>query len=450
MYRWVIAWRWLKNLPILWVSVVGVLLGVASILVVDSIFNGVLRELKRVYRGSSSDIVVFTQLPPRGGQVNPAPTEALLAAIRGVEGVEGAAPRLRRPCILPKEMKLPEVIAIGAISRQSLLEVCGIVPKDEATVGDFRRYLERAPPARRVDDFDDPFSARDLPQGTSGAVPILIGDRCAQALKLERGSTFELLTLGDVDPQNAREAGVHPRSQRFVVAGTFVTESFIEDLQRAYVELDELRTFAATASTSTEIAVKARPDADLEALREALLLRLGPYQLNSLLDQPVRLWKEIESRTLAAIDNQRRVLDFVLFFIVLVAGFNLLVSLHLLVTEKLRDIGTLASMGGGAFGIASIFTTLGLLVTGVGATLGLASGFLLAHNINPVHDTLAGWLGRRLWESDVYIFERIPVAFEPAVIGIALVGTFGVTLLFAFLASLRAARLDPVVALRHE
>src|SRR4030095_633118 len=87
MYRWVIAWRWLKRLPILWVAVVGVLLGVASILVVDSIFNGVLRELKRIYRGSSSDLVVLTPVPQRGGRPDPLPIDAMLRAIVGVPGV---------------------------------------------------------------------------------------------------------------------------------------------------------------------------------------------------------------------------------------------------------------------------------------------------------------------------------------------------------------------------
>jgi lipoprotein-releasing system permease protein len=197
--------------------------------------------------------------------------------------------------------------------------------------------------------------------------------------------------------------------------------------------------------------VRAAPGVDLAALREALLVRLAPFGLDRMFRKPfVLTWNELEGNTVAAIENQRQVLDIVLFFIVLVAGFNLLVSLHLLVTEKIHDVGALASMGASAFGIASIFTALGLLVTVVGTGLGLAGGFLLAQNINAVHETIAGWLGRRLWDADVYLFARIPVDFEPRVIGIAVLATFAVTLLFAFLASLRVARLDPVEALRKE
>jgi lipoprotein-releasing system permease protein len=455
MYRWVIAWRWLKRLPILWVSVVGVLLGVASILVVDSIFNGVLRELKRIYRGSSSDIVVLTPVPTRGGRPDPLPTQEMVKSLLGVPGVAAASPRLRRPCILPKEMRLPEVVAIGAISRQSLIELVGIVPQQEYTVSELLRFLQQAPADKRVHDFAHPFDVSDLPDGGVRAgegpmIPILLGERCAEALHLSRGSAFELLTLGDIDPQEAHDRGVHPCSGWFVVAGTFATHSFLEDLQRAYVPVDRLQSFAKTASDATEIAVKASPDADLMALRMSVEHRLAPFDIKRMLERPVLLWEDLEKKTLLAIDNQREVLDFVLFFIVLVAGFNLLVSLHLLVSEKIKDVGTLASMGGSAFGIASVFTALGTLVTVLGAGLGLASGFLLAQNINAAHDVLSRWLGKRLWDADVYLFDQIPVDFEPRIIGLALIATFAVTLLFAFLASLRAARLDPVEALRQE
>jgi lipoprotein-releasing system permease protein len=456
MYRWVIAWRWLKGLPILWISVVGVLLGVASILVVDSIFNGVLRDLKRVYRGSSSDLVVLTQVMPRRGAREFVPTDAIVRAILSVPGVAGAAPRLRRPAILPKEMRLPEVVAISAISRQSLLELVGVDPDRERSVSDFRRFLEQAASELRVPDFDRPFDVAGLEGaesngGAEGAIPILLGERCAKALKLARGSKFQLLTLGDVDPGSAQQTGLQPRSSPFVVAGCFKTESFIEDLQRAYVPREELRKFAGMDAPSTEIAVKADPGSDdtkLVELQELLIARLEPFQLA--FNKPVLRWEEMSSKTLAAIDNQRNVLDFMLFFIVLVAGFNLLVSLHLLVTEKIRDIGTLASLGGSAMGIASIIPALGILVTAIGAALGLAGGALLAFNINTLHDWIADWTGKRLWGADVYLFEKIPIDFEPKVIGLALLGTFGVTLFFAFLASLRAARLDPIEALRQE
>jgi lipoprotein-releasing system permease protein len=158
----------------------------------------------------------------------------------------------------------------------------------------------------------------------------------------------------------------------------------------------------------------------------------------------------LNENVLFAIANQRQVLDLILFFVVIVAGFNLLVSLNLIVTEKLRDVGTLASLGASSLGIASVFTALGFLVTLVGAALGLVGGAFFAHHVNRLHEWFAQATGHRLWEPTTYLFDTIPTVVAPGVIGLGIAATFAITLLFAFFASLRAARLDPVVALRHE
>ncbi len=450
MYRWVIAWRWLKSLPILWVSVVGVLLGVASILVVDSIFNGVTQELSRIWRGSASDITVQTTVIQRGESGATLPTDAMVRTILATDHVVGAAPRLRRPCILPPGMKLPEVIAIGSISRRSVLDVIGVDPAAEASVGDFMSFLARAPAPNRVPDLARPFDRGDLPPSSSPAIPLLIGERCAQALRLERGALIELMTIPDMDDATTREHGVEAQAALFEVVGTFQTESFIEDLTRAYAPRAQLQRFAGTLAASTEIAVKAAAGVDLVEMCARLEARLAPYRLRDDFETPILTWEMKAAEILHAIDNQRQVLDLCLFFIVIVAGFNLLVSIHLLVSEKLRDVGTLAALGGSALGIASIFTALGTLVTVIGALLGLVSGALIAQNINALHDGISRWTGKRLWDAGVYFFERIPVAFQPELIGLAVAATFAVTLLFAFLASLRVARLDPVETLRHD
>jgi ABC-type lipoprotein release transport system permease subunit len=86
----------------------------------------------------------------------------------------------------------------------------------------------------------------------------------------------------------------------------------------------------------------------------------------------------------------------------------------------------------------------------VGAALGLAGGSFIAHHVNGLHEWFARLTGHRLWEPTTYLFDTIPTVVAPGVIGLGIAATFAVTLLFAFIASLRAARLDPVVALRHE
>ena len=449
MHRWVIAWRWLRSLPILWVSVVGVALGVASILVVDSIFHGVIQELCRVWRGSASDITVLTFIPPEGGRTTPVPADALVRTELGVDGVAGAAPRFVRPCLLPPGVRLPEVIAIGQVSRQSMVGVVGIDAEAEAGVSGLREFLAAAPEARRVRDAARPFDAADLPPAP-GAIPLLVGDLFATKLGLERGAELELMTIADVDPGGDGAQPLVPRAGRFRVVGTFATKSFIEDLTRAYAPREEMVRFAETLSGSTEVAVRAAPGVDLDELKERIDAAIAPYGLHAAFERPVQTWADKADDVLDAIDNQRQVLDLCLFCIVVVAGFNLLVSLHLLVTEKLRDIGTLVALGGSAVGVASIFTALGVLVTGVGSALGLLGGWLLARHINAAHDLVERLTGRTLWDAEVYFFDEIPIAMQPQLVGLAVAGTFGVTLLFSFLGSLRVARLDPVETLRHE
>jgi lipoprotein-releasing system permease protein len=452
MYRWVIAWRWLKSLPMLWVSVVGVFLGVASILVVDSIFNGVLAELRDVYKGTAADLYVPMVLPRRAGELQ-LPTDRILDEIRGCEGVAGATARLVWPCLLPEGLRLPDIVAIGSISRRSLLDVRGIEPDGEASATQFRRYLEAAAPERRVRDLARPFDVSDLPGADPSAIPLLLGERAAHELGLERGATFELMTFPDgVSVAQAKQKGIEPRVARFLLAGTFDTGFYLEDMTRALVPLRELERFVGTARTSTEIVVKLAEGAPLEEVRERLIAKLGgpPFNLSQWFTTPVTTWEKLNENVLAAIENQRQVLDLILFFVVIVAGFNLLVSLNLIVTEKLRDVGTLASLGASSLGIASVFTALGFLVTLVGSALGLAGGAFFAHHVNGLHEWFARLTGHRLWEPTTYLFDTIPTVVAPGVIGLGIAATFAVTLLFAFIASLRAARLDPVVALRHE
>lgn len=450
MYRWVIAWRWLKSLPMLWVSVVGVCLGVASILVVDSIFNGVLRELRIVYKGTASDLYLPT-VPPTSARERVVPTDAVVQAVLGCPGVAGAAVRLSWPCLLPEELRLKDIVAIGAISRRSLLDVRGIIPDQEAGVTDLRKYLEAAAPERRVRDVARPFDVADLPEAVRSRTPILFGEQAAKDLGLARGATFTLYTFPDgVSQQEAVERGIEPRERDFVLAGTFATGFYLEDMTRALMRIEDLRAFTETSRTSSEIVVKLAAGADLETVREALGERLAPFELAHWFRQTTYTWEELNGTILAAINNQRHVLDLILFFVVIVAGFNLLVSLNLIVTEKLRDVGTLAALGASSLGLASVFTALGFLVTLLGSALGLAGGIFLARHVNDVHDWLAGIVGHRLWESSTYLFDRIPTDVAPGMIGLGVAATFAVTLLFAFLASLRAARLDPVVALRHE
>jgi lipoprotein-releasing system permease protein len=444
MYRLVIASHYLWHRPVIWISMLGVTLGLGSIVVVDSIFNGILQEQQRVIRGTKSDVLI--QLPALvmdGTRVDPAEAgESLRKSLLELDGVEAAAFRVLRFALLPTDKVLPNVLGLGSLTRGPALHVHGIVLEQENSVSSFRDHLAAVGPDLAVRDLDRPFARGDIP---AGSWPIVLGEELSKVLELEVGDTIELMTYPDV-AEMGLDDNVEPILGSFVLNGTFKTGSYEVDLGHAYVDVADLREFARVLLTS-QIAVKKRPGVDEVELRDTIRARFGTL----LYPSDVQTWKDTVHIFMGAVENQRTILGVVLFFIVVVAGFNLLVALYMIIADKIKDIGTLASMGAPASGIASIFVSLGMLLSIVGASVGITLGSWVAANINAVHDLIVGVLGiPPIFTEDVYGFREIPSVLDPTWMlmycTIALVSS----LLFTLLASWRASRLDPIECLRRE
>lgn len=432
MYRWFLAIRFLWRRPIMWISVVGVMLGVSAIVVVDSIFHGVIVETLRVVRGTISDLNLE---PPRGVSIRELKREAAQS-----EGVAAVACRVLQPCLIPTEKELPATLGLGQTTRGPVLLLHGIVPEDEAAVSGFAAFLASAPPDLRVRDLSAPFG----PVGADAPLPMILGRRWMEALGLRPGDLLEVLTLPDA--VDLEQSLILPAAH-FRVVGAFESKDVATDRTTAYVPLEALRRFAAIQDEAHEMAIRLQPGVDLETARRALERRLRHLGVHS---SQVQTWRSARALWITAVENQRHILDVILFFIVFVAGFNLLVTLNMTLTRKLPDIGILSAMGGSSLGVAGIFVSCGICVCVLGAALGLCLGTGLAFHIDAVHEVFSRLTGARLWREDVYGFARIPTALDLRRIGSYLVATFASTLLFASIASLRAARLDPVRALRRQ
>jgi lipoprotein-releasing system permease protein len=441
MYRFVIAFRYLCSRPIIWISVVGVLLGICSIVVVDSILNGFLAEQRRIIRGSKSDLVlrVPRMLTPDGRLI--APYRELRQQLLANPGVAAAARRLVRPCLFPTDKKMPVVLSLGELSRGPVLQVQGILPAEEKTVSGLIDFLAAAPAERRVTSLEQPFAYEGLPEGVA---PIIVGDKMAEVLELQRGDPLELLTFPD---QFEFGDGIDPVAETFVLVGTFRTGSYQIDLTSAYLRLEDLQEFAKVPTAAHEIAIRKHAQVDGTALRDQLRLSLAGL---GVLPHDVKTWADTEQILLGAVENQRNILNVILFAIIFVAGFNLLVTLNLMIADRLHDIGTLAALGASAPGIASIFTSLGLLVSSLGAGLGLLSGMLLATNITAVHDAIAALIDRPIFTENVYGFREIPSEVDFVRVGAYVLAALISTVIFTVPASLRAGRLNPIEALRRE
>ena len=186
----------------------------------------------------------------------------------------------------------------------------------------------------------------------------------------------------------------------------------------------------------------------LQAFQEGLEARvknsIGPHFR-------ISTWEDKRRTFLRAVQLERRIMGVILFFVILVAGFLILSILHTTVIAKTRDIGILKSIGGSVGGIMSIFLLNGLLMGVIGSALGVVGGFLITRNINEIEGFLDRLFGFRVFPSDIYYLDKLPVDKDPFWSTVAICAT---AIVVSFLASAypawKASRMDPVEALRYE
>jgi len=214
----------------------------------------------------------------------------------------------------------------------------------------------------------------------------------------------------------------------------------IASLQRMRGMIDPQSGLASVNS----IQIKLREGADLDRVRDTLR-KVFPGDLYA-----VSTWRDKQGPLLAAVDMEMSVLNILLFLIIAVAGFGILAIFFMIVVEKTRDIGILKSLGASASGIGGIFLGYGLFLGIVGAGAGLALGLSIAWNINSIRAGVEWCTGERVFDPSIYYFYRIPSIVHPFTVLWIIVGAVGIAVGSSVLPALRAARLHPVEALRHD
>ena len=387
------------------VSMLGIALGVAALIIVLSVMNGFQKEVRDRMLGVVSHIEIFS----RDGQALQSLDEIMAAARKNPE-VIGAAPFINTQALIARgeDMK-------GAIVR-------GIDPKLEPEVTDTGGIASKG-------TFDK------LVPGEFG---IVLGAELARSLFVQPGDQVTLVAPGgQVTP-----AGVVPRLKQFTVVGTFDSGHYEYDSALAMVhEQDAAKVFRLEGPTGIRLKLK-----DLNEARDVadqLAVSLPGEFL-------IRDWTRQNKTWFAAVQVEKRMMFIILTLIVAVAAFNLVSTLVMTVTDKRADIAILRTLGASPKSIMGIFVVQGAMVGVIGTVLGLALGLGIAYNIDVIVPAIEHALHTSFLPQDIYLISKMPS--DPQQSDIMPIAIISLVLSFAatLYPSWRASRVNPAEALRYE
>ena len=387
------------------VSMLGIALGVAALIIVLSVMNGFQKEVRDRMLGVLSHIEVLAyssasrQDPPLLQQKLGQHSQVIASA----------------PFVLSQGLLAQGEDMRGAVVR-------GIDPAQEVLVTDAIALM--APEV--------------LAQLQPGVFGVVLGSELARALGVKVG---ELVTLvapgGQVTP-----AGVVPRLKQLTVVGLLDSGHYEYDASLALLHIEDAqRIFRLEGPNGLRV-----------KLKDAQLARLVAAELSPVLgdDVMVRDWTRANRTWFAAVQIEKRMMFIILTLIVAVAAFNLVSTLVMTVTDKRADIAILRTLGASPASIMGIFVVQGALVGVIGTLSGLALGLLVAFNIGSIVPAIESALGASFLPKDIYLISGMPSDPQWADIGPVVIIALVLALIATLYPSWRASRIDPAEALRHE
>ncbi len=414
-YEWQVGWRYTRagrsgrrNGFISFISAVsmlGIALGVAALIIVLSVMNGFQKEVRDRMLSVISHVEVFN-----GQGESLANWQAVAQAARQVTDVQAASPFIAQQVLISR----------GESMRGALVR--GISPVDEAQVTDLAaRMLEST-----------------LSQLEPGEWRIVLGVELARSLGVAAGDKVTLVAPGG----QLTPAGVMPRLKQFLVVGTLESGHYEYDSTLAWIHLeDAARLFRLAGASGVQLRLK---DPQLARTVAQELVSHLPANLT------VRDWTRTNRNWFDAVQIEKRMMFIILTLIVAVAAFNLVSTLVMTVTDKRSDIAILRTLGASPSSIMGIFVVQGALAGVIGTFSGVGLGLLVACNIDVIVPAIERALGVAFLPGSIYLISRMPSQpLASDIIPIALI-----SLALAFAATLypswRASRVNPAEALRYE
>jgi lipoprotein-releasing system permease protein len=393
---------------ITWAALTGVMLGVAALIVVLSVMNGLENELRdRLLALSAHARVVVSSTLPDDQALTPAEWARVADTVRSIPGVKSVAPFAE---IQALAVHAPEMLPI--ILR-------GIDPSREVHVTDVAGSIYQG-------------SITDLVPGTDR---VIVGEWVAQDLTLTIGDSISVLV-----PTVAPNGTPTPQLREFTIAGIFSAGTPDYDATLVLSDLDSIRPLAAGNE-----GVRVLFDDPFAAPAMAEKMR-------KVLPASVEVipWTTEHESYFRATGIEKRMMGTILMLVVAVAAFSIVAMLVMVVTDKRTDIAILRTLGASPRRVVGVFLSQGLVIGWVGVTLGVILGVILAYNADPVMRVLENTFGFQMWDSDVYYVTSLPSEVHWRQVLEIAVGTFLLTSLATIYPSLRASRIEPAEALRYE
>jgi len=409
-----IAWRYLRSRRgsrllslISVIAIGGVVVGVSALILIIGVMNGLQKDLREKILIGSPDVRVLTY----GEDLSMANWDTVLRVVETIPGVVAAAPFVHTQALVTKSTYVDGAFVMGILPADSVLkEVTSM--RRTATSGDF--------------------TFRTSSGATDGVV---LGSRLAARLNVLVGSDSVTLISSGSARISPVTGTITPNIRKYEVTGIFETGMYEYDNAYVVMSLHAAQEVARLGSSVTGLEVKTSDRWTAPEVASAIVDSLGfPYRTED--------WQQQNSSLFQALKLEKLGMTVILLLIVLVAAFNIVSTLTMVVTDKTREIGILKAMGMPARSIRRIFFAQGLLIGAVGTFAGLALGLVAALTVDRY----------RLIPLDpsVYFIDHLPIETRLLDVALIVVASLAIAALATLYPARQAARLYPVEAIRHE
>ncbi|MFY0692109.1 MAG: lipoprotein-releasing ABC transporter permease subunit [Paracoccaceae bacterium] len=414
-----IAWRYLRAKraeggvsTMTWISLIGITLAVAALIITLAVRSGFRYEFVDTILGANAHVTVY-----QSGRATSAGTFATV-----IEDYEALTERVAQaPHVLRASPLVKGQVMASGRARNAGVEVFGIRPEDLRKV---RRVIEPQTSRGNLERFSD---------------GIAIGSGVARELAVGPGDRIKLIS-----PNGVKTAfGTSPRVVAFEVVYVFQVGRYDIDRTRVYMPFETAQDYFNREGMADEIEVIVDDPENIRTVQAGILEAAGP-------DMFLWSWRDSSGAFLRALEMEDNVMFLILSILVLIASMNIVSGLIMLVKNKGRDIGILRTMGLSEGSILRVFFICGAFVGVIGTIFGVILGCLFAHYIDPIFEFVNYMLGGGVWDPSVRFISRLPARLELgdvlSAISLSLFLSFVVTIFPAR----RAARMNPVEALRYE